>query len=676
MLAAIRRYRGALLADPVGSGKTYVALAVAAALNRRSPIACLVPATLVSQWCSVAVQVGIDVEVGSHEQASRGRLPAVSHGPVIIDESHHFRNPCTRRYEFTAPWLAGRQVLLISATPVVNRLADLVHQLLLGIRDDALTADGLVSLQKGIMRGQALSALARIVIEEPAAGGHRPSRSAAVSPASEQECVLAGAAMERIGRLRLSRHAPTASLVRGVLLRAACSSAAALGGALRRYRTLLLHARDAHESGRSLKRAEIRRFAGEIQEQLVLWALVHDGHSEGEGGGGLELDLADIETLDPIIAETAACVAGPDPKLDRLDAILADRRPTLVFVTRRETVRHLRNRLRAGPLAWCTGQRAGIGSGTLPRQVVLGWFRTTASRLLPSVPLPPLHLIATDVAAEGLDLQRAARVVHYDAPWTPMRLEQREGRAIRLGSEHERVEVVRFLSPPALEALVRIEGTLTAKSRLPALAGLGPGAHTQWRWRVDAARELGPGTAVSGVGIVRGNQKGILAGFTLHTHAGGQAGRLAAAAGWMDTNGEWCEDAEVVARMLSAAARSEELIVPEECRIREALRALADPIRRHLSMAGGRRWATAEPEPSARCLTLRLHEAIRRAARRRDITALQRLERALAFVGGGHTAGETAVVAAARRVTGPRRSGMGGAPSISLAAAGGDRSAA
>ncbi|HZA98924.1 MAG TPA: hypothetical protein VE399_09115, partial [Gemmatimonadales bacterium] len=46
-VAAVRRYRGALLADPVGSGKTYIALAIAAALNGRKPTACLVPATLV-----------------------------------------------------------------------------------------------------------------------------------------------------------------------------------------------------------------------------------------------------------------------------------------------------------------------------------------------------------------------------------------------------------------------------------------------------------------------------------------------------------------------------------------------------------------------------------------------------------------------------------------------------
>src|SRR5688500_11656736 len=37
VLAAIARYGGALLADPVGTGKTYVALAAAAAVNGSRP---------------------------------------------------------------------------------------------------------------------------------------------------------------------------------------------------------------------------------------------------------------------------------------------------------------------------------------------------------------------------------------------------------------------------------------------------------------------------------------------------------------------------------------------------------------------------------------------------------------------------------------------------------------
>src|SRR3982751_6844370 len=57
-LAALKRYHGVLLADPVGSGKTYVALAVASVFNRGST-ACLVPAPLVSQWQATAARLKV-----------------------------------------------------------------------------------------------------------------------------------------------------------------------------------------------------------------------------------------------------------------------------------------------------------------------------------------------------------------------------------------------------------------------------------------------------------------------------------------------------------------------------------------------------------------------------------------------------------------------------------------
>ena len=117
VLAAIRRFHGALLADPVGSGKTYVALAVAQAMGKRARTACLVPASLVAQWEVTAARLGILVAVTSHQRVSRGGLPAEARGLVIIDESHHFRNPRTRRYLHLAPWLVGRPVLLLTATP-------------------------------------------------------------------------------------------------------------------------------------------------------------------------------------------------------------------------------------------------------------------------------------------------------------------------------------------------------------------------------------------------------------------------------------------------------------------------------------------------------------------------------------------------------------------------------
>ncbi len=638
VLAALRRYRGALLADPVGSGKTYVALAVAAALNPRHPTACLVPATLTAQWGSAAERVGVAVEVTSHQQLSRGRLPGATRGLVIIDESHHFRNPATRRYRVTAPWLVKRPVLLVSATPIVNRLADLVHQIRLGVRDDALAADGVVSMRHAILGGGEISALARVVVEEVASPGHRPGRSATSLRPCAAECSAAVQALVRIGGLALSRQPSTAALVRGVLQRAAGSSAAALLGALRRYRTLLLHARDARAAGLPLGRADIRRFAGELEEQLVLWQLV------GGKEDGLDLETSDLDLLDPAIAETAQAVSAPDPKLERLKAILADDRPSLIFAARRETVRHLRDRLGGPPVAWCTGERAGLGPMPAPREVVLSWFRATSTEPSGRRPPRPLHLLATDVAAEGLDLQRAARIVHYDSPWTPMRLEQREGRAVRLGSEHTMVEVVRFLLPPPLEAELHLEAGLARKASLPAQAGLGPRTSRQWRWRAELSARIGAGPETAGVGAVRGSDHGVLAGFTLHAELAGRSECLGAVVGWLSENGEWSENREVVERMLARAVLATEQPGVDDRRRYDALRGLAAPIRAHLVVAAGRRWSGAEPDAAARCLAGRLRDTVRRCARGRDFRALEQIEDALHFVAGGHTAGEAALV--------------------------------
>ena len=94
VLAAVRRYRGAVLADPVGSGKTFVSLAIAQAMNR-GPTACLVPASLLDQWEATARRLGVPLVCSTHQRASRGQLPSGTGGLVIIDESHHFRNPRT-----------------------------------------------------------------------------------------------------------------------------------------------------------------------------------------------------------------------------------------------------------------------------------------------------------------------------------------------------------------------------------------------------------------------------------------------------------------------------------------------------------------------------------------------------------------------------------------------------
>ncbi len=57
----------------------------------------------------------------------------------------------------------------------------------------------------------------------------------------------------------------------------------------------------------------------------------------------------------------------------------------------------------------------------------------------------PRVLVATDCLSEGVNLQeKFDAVIHYDLPWNPNRLEQREGRVDRYGQTKKRVKAIRF----------------------------------------------------------------------------------------------------------------------------------------------------------------------------------------------------------------------------------------
>ncbi|RIX33335.1 DNA helicase [Corynebacterium falsenii] len=73
-------------------------------------------------------------------------------------------------------------------------------------------------------------------------------------------------------------------------------------------------------------------------------------------------------------------------------------------------------------------------------------------------------MIATEAAAEGINLQFCSMLVNYDLPWNPQRIEQRIGRVHRFGQKHD-VVVVNFSNKGNL-AEERILELLTEKFEL------------------------------------------------------------------------------------------------------------------------------------------------------------------------------------------------------------------
>jgi ATP-dependent helicase HepA len=60
-------------------------------------------------------------------------------------------------------------------------------------------------------------------------------------------------------------------------------------------------------------------------------------------------------------------------------------------------------------------------------------------------------LLSSEVGCEGLDYEFCDRLVNYDIPWNPMRIEQRIGRIDRFGQKAEKVLIFNFITPGTVE---------------------------------------------------------------------------------------------------------------------------------------------------------------------------------------------------------------------------------
>jgi superfamily II DNA/RNA helicase len=315
--------------------------------------------------------------------------------------------------------------------------------------------------------------------------------------------------------------------------------------------------------------------------------------------------------------------------------VLADRKPTLVFSTATATVADLRRRIGRRGVAWCTGQGAGLDGFDLSRDAVLDWFRR--SHLAGDGHLPrPTVLLATDVAAEGLDLPLIERVVHYDLPWTAVRMEQRSGRAIRLGSSHPQVEIVRFDPPGELRALLRQEAILEKKAELPRRVGLDQGPDSAWRLRARIAGLWNGLPRQEGTAVTTGPESGTVAGLRLRWSDGSAQDLVLArrAAGWT-------ANADRIERLLRAGAgqdRSSRTLEASERRA--AVQGLSSRLRAMLRAANGVDLGSASEARCTRVLRRRLVALSTGAARDRNRPRLDLLARGLRYLRHGLTAGE------------------------------------
>ncbi len=162
----------------------------------------------------------------------------------------------------------------------------------------------------------------------------------------------------------------------------------------------------------------------------------------------------DIRILERILMLVEPISPEQDAKLQTLKKRLAEaplkEGKRLIFTQYADTARYLFDNLNPG------GKRDDIEvifSGDKSKARAVGRFapRSNPEYQFPSGEVELQTLIATDVLAEGLNLQDCDKIINYDLHWNPVRLIQRFGRIDRIGSEHAVVYGFNFLPEMGIE---------------------------------------------------------------------------------------------------------------------------------------------------------------------------------------------------------------------------------
>ncbi len=497
----LRRMRGrAILADEVGLGKTIEAGLVLSELRLRGlarHVLVVCPSGLVHQWReelerkfaltthlvgsdrpasptlaagSPAVAASPPVAIVSlalaRRSPTRERLVEQAWDLVIVDEAHRVKNPSTASSRLVRD-LRSRHLLLLTATPVENRLADLFNL-------TSLVAPGVLGTAKQFRARHGadttaaprdLSALRARVSEVMVR--HRRSQVALMLPRrlaetlvvtpSGDEAELYAAVAERVRTEGRDAH-PTRAMALRSALRLAGSCPAAVSGVaeklgwdeLTRRLPILLASPHLPAKSEALLRVLSRLGAldlgsesGPGSERTELGA---EGPARTRGPaartqGGAE---GPARTRGP-----AAMTTGGGAPPAAAPAVKPAAEKVLVFVAFRRTQEHLADVLSSA------GVPHALYHGTLTRrekEAAIEAFRT-------DVPV----LVSTEAGGEGRNLQFCHQMVNFDLPWNPMEIEQRLGRLHRIGQEHD-VTVVNLVAKGTVEE--RVLSVLESKINL------------------------------------------------------------------------------------------------------------------------------------------------------------------------------------------------------------------
>jgi precorrin-6B methylase 1 len=500
---------GVILADEVGLGKTIEAGLVLCQkwAERLRKLIVVCPAHIRKQWQTELAEkfslpsIVMDRKVwrqlhrdGHQNPLDCGKIIVMSYGLasrmkedlravpfdlVVLDEAHKLRNAYqpSRKGGQAIRWAFElRQKILMTATPLQNTLLELYG---LGwLIGDHVFGDKNAFQRQFCRVGGDVSELRRRLsqlcirtLRKDCPYVNYTKRQAITHPfkQTEEEKALQRDVTEFMLReISYAFPAQHRHLIEIVLFKTLASSPQALASTLRMMRQRLVDLRDGlndDDGERFLAPLEEDEF--DVEALLDQFDVDEDETIEAAplpSGRLLAAELAELESLIERAeriksdSKSAALLTAMEVAFDRLHELGAKRK-ALIFTESRKTQEFLASYLEsngyAGKVVVFNGSNRHESAKRAYDRFIsdhAGTDKVTGSRpidirsaLIEEFLERGDILLATEAAAEGVNLQFCSLVVNYDLPWNPQRIEQRIGRCHRYG-QHYDVVVVNFLS--------------------------------------------------------------------------------------------------------------------------------------------------------------------------------------------------------------------------------------
>ena len=146
-LKKLDEYNGVFLSDVVGLGKTFIAAQLLQQVKGRILVIC--PPVLRSYWEESLHDFRVPAKVeslGKLDHIVKFGIDRFEY--IVVDEAHRFRNENTRSYADLLDICRGKKVILVTATPLNNKIDDIFAQIKLFQMPKNSTIPGIPNLEK------------------------------------------------------------------------------------------------------------------------------------------------------------------------------------------------------------------------------------------------------------------------------------------------------------------------------------------------------------------------------------------------------------------------------------------------------------------------------------------------------------------------------------------------